>query len=147
MKLVSACLIGVNCNYKGENRLNQRLFEEFIKGELYPVCPEVLGGLTIPRYAAEIKNGTGSDVLRNMAKVFDSTDNDVTYQFITGAYKVLEIARIIGVGEAVLKARSPSCGCGKIYDGSFSQILIDGDGVTTALLKKYNLRVINDEEI
>jgi uncharacterized protein YbbK (DUF523 family) len=147
MNIVSACLIGINCNYKGENKLNQRIFEEFRKGELYPVCPEVLGGLPIPRLPSETKYGTGLDVINGTAKVISKSGNDVTVSFIKGAYEVLRIAQTIGAKEAILKSRSPSCGCGKIYDGTFSDKLIDGDGVTTALLKKFGIKVITDEEI
>jgi len=147
MKLVSACLIGINCNYKGESKLNQKVFEEFRKGELYSVCPEVLGGLPVPRPGSETKYGTGLDVINGTAKVISKNGSDITDSFVKGAHEVLKIAQTIGAKEAILKARSPSCGCGKVYDGTFSDKLIDGDGVTTALLKKYGIKVITDEEI
>lgn len=147
MKLVSACLIGINCNYKGKNNLNKKLFEEFKKGELFPVCPEILAGQKIPRPNAEIVNGTGLDAIEGRAKIVDRHGNDITEEFIKGANEVLNIAKTLGVEEAILKARSPSCSCGKIYDGIFSEKLIDGDGVTTALLKKNGIKVKTDEEI
>jgi uncharacterized protein YbbK (DUF523 family) len=146
MKLVSACLIGIDCNYRGENKLNHRIFEEFRKSKLYPVCPEVLGGLPIPRSPSEIKCGTGLDVINESTKVISKSGDDLTDSFVRGAYEVLRIAQTIGAKEAVLKSRGPSCGCGKIYDGTFSGKLIDGDGVTTALLKKFGIKVITDEE-
>jgi uncharacterized protein YbbK (DUF523 family) len=144
MKLVNACLVGINCNYVGENKLNQKLFEEFVKGNLYPVCPEVLGDLPVPRPPAEIKYGSGLDVLNNRVKVINPNGNDVSKNFIRGAYSVLQIAKAINAKEAILKSNSPSCGCGKIYDGTFSRNLVDGDGVTTALLKENGIKVFNE---
>jgi uncharacterized protein YbbK (DUF523 family) len=146
MKIVSACLIGINCTWKGENKLNNKLFEEFKKGNLYPVCPEILGGQPTPRPNAEIKGGTGLDVLEGRTKVLEPSGKDVTEQFIKGAQEVLRIAKLIGAKEAILKARSPSCGCGKTYDGTFSKTLIEGDGVTTALLKKNGIKVYTEED-
>jgi len=146
MKIVSACLIGINCNWKGENKLNQKIFEEFRKGNLYPICPEVLGGQPTPRLNAEIKGGTGLDVLEGRAKVVEINGKDVTERFIKGAQEVLRIAKTIGAKEAILKARSPSCGCGKTYDGTFSHSLVDGDGVTCALLRKNGIKVYTEED-
>jgi len=147
VKLVSACLIGINCNYEGKNKLNPKLFEEFKKGNLYPVCPEIMSGRKIPRHDAKITGGTGLDVLEGKAKLIEPDGNDVTDLFIKGANETLKIAKSVNVKEAILKARSPSCGCGKIYDGAFPKKLIDGDGVTAALLKKNGIKVINDEEV
>ena len=141
MKLVSACLIGANCNFEGKNWLNPKMFEEFSKGNLFPVCPEVLGGLPIPRVPAEIKGGDGSDVLSGRAKVINEKGVDVTCEFMKGASEVLGIAQSIGAKEALLTEKSPSCGCGVIFDGSFSNKFIDGDGVTAALLKKNGIKV------
>jgi len=146
MKIVSACLIGINCNWKGENKLNQKIFEEFRKGNLYPICPEVLGGQPTPKLNAEIKGGTGLDVLEGRAKVVEINGKDVTERFIKGAQEVLRIAKTIGAKEAILKARSPSCGCGKTYDGTFSHSLVDGDGVTCALLRKNGIKVYTEED-
>jgi uncharacterized protein YbbK (DUF523 family) len=145
MRLVSACLLGINCNYKGEGKPNPKLLEEFRKGLIYPVCPETLGRMSIPRAAAEIRGGTGLDVINGKARVLDKNGADVTRKFLDGASAVLELAKSLGAKEAVLKARSPSCGCCKIYDGTFSGTLIDGDGVTAALLKKNGITVLSDE--
>jgi uncharacterized protein YbbK (DUF523 family) len=145
MKIVSACLVGINCNYKSENKLNPKIYEDFEKGGLFPVCPEVFGGQPIPRPPAEIRNGTGLDVLEGKAKVINPDGSNVTSYFVKGAFEVLKIAKTIGAKEAILKARSPSCGCGKTYDGTFSGILIKGDGVTTALLKKNGIKVYTEE--
>ena len=141
MKLVSACLIGVNCNFEGKNWLNPKLLEEFEKGNLFPVCPEVFGGLPVPRVPSEIQGGDGSDVLAGKAKVVNEKGVDVTSQFVAGATAALKIAQSVGAKEALLIERSPSCGCGLIYDGTFSDRCVKGDGVTVALLKKNGIKV------
>ncbi len=141
MKLVSACLLGVNCNFEAKNWLNPKLLEEFQKGNMFPVCPEVQGGLSVPRVPAEIQGGTGPDVLEGKAKVVNMNGQDVTEQFLKGANQALQIAKAIGAKEALLTERSPSCGCGLIFDGSFKDRFIAGDGVTAALLKKNGIKV------
>jgi uncharacterized protein YbbK (DUF523 family) len=141
MKLVSACLIGVNCNFKAQNWLNPKLCAEFLKGDYFPVCPEVLGGLTVPRVPSEIVGGGGSEVLSGKAKVINMEGTDVTAQFVKGAYAALEIAKTVGAKEALFTEKSPSCGCGLIFDGSFTDKFVKGDGVTAALLKKNGIKV------
>ncbi|HET7838804.1 MAG TPA: DUF523 domain-containing protein [Rectinemataceae bacterium] len=141
MKLVSACLLGIKCNYRAEGKAEAGLVAEFAQGGLFPVCPEILGGLGCPRHAAEIVGGGGAEVLRGEAKVLDSDGEDLTSEFLKGAYAVLAIARSLGAEEAILIEKSPSCGCGWIFDGSFSHRLIEGDGVTAALLKQHGIRV------
>ncbi len=136
MILVSACLSGKNCAYDGKNRLNQEIKDMVDKNLAIPICPEVLGGRTIPRTKTEIKGGTGSDVLNGRAKVFDENGKDSTEEFLKGARLALDIAKKHNIKKAILKSKSPSCGVGKIYDGTFKGKLIDGDGVTAALLKK-----------
>lgn len=96
--------------------------EQFKKGELIPVCPEQLGGLSTPRSNAEIVGGTGIDVLEGKAKVMKEDGAEVTEHFPRGAYEVLNIAKKLQVKKAVLKARSPSCGIRKIYDGTFCEL-------------------------
>ncbi len=141
MKLVSACLLGINCNFEGKNWQNQQLQEEFLKGELFPVCPEVLGGLSVPRVPSEIQSGDGKDVLEGKVAVVNLQGIDVTDEFMVGAYEVLKIAEAVGAKEALLTEKSPSCGCGVIFDGSFSDKFREGDGVTAALLKKNGIKV------
>ncbi|MCW3983396.1 MAG: DUF523 domain-containing protein [Candidatus Bathyarchaeota archaeon] len=141
MKLVSACLLGVNCNFEAKNWLNPKLREEFLRGELFPVCPEVLGGLSVPRVPAEIVGGDGWDVLEGKAKVMNMEGVDVTVQFVEGAKRALQIGQAVGAKEALLIEKSPSCGCGKIFDGTFKEKFKAGDGVTAALLKKNGLKV------
>ncbi|MBU1148099.1 MAG: DUF523 domain-containing protein [Candidatus Omnitrophica bacterium] len=136
MILVSACLAGEKCAYDGEGRLDPKVKDL----ECIAVCPEVLGGRSVPRAKAEIRDGTGEDVLDGKAKVFDENGLDVTDQFIKGAFVALEIAKKYGVKETILKSRSPSCGVGKIYDGSFDKKVVDGDGVTAALFKKAGIQ-------
>lgn len=115
--------------------------EEFKSGELYPICPEVLGGLSIPRIPAEIQGGDGLDVIEGKAYVVNMQGIDVTDEFMKGAYEALRLAEVIGAKEALLVEKSPSCGCGEIFDGTFTGKLKPGDGVTTALLKKKGIKV------
>jgi uncharacterized protein YbbK (DUF523 family) len=135
------CLLGVNCNFNAKNWLNPQLLEEFKKGNLYPVCPEVLGGLLVPRVPSEIQGGTGADVISGKAKVVNMQGEDLTCQFLKGAQETLRIAKAVGAKEALLTERSPSCGCGLIFDGSFKDKFVKGDGVTAALLKKNGIKV------
>lgn len=145
MQLVSACLCGVNCKYNGKNNENSYMIELLRKGEVIPVCPEQLGGLSTPRKACEISGGTGLDVLEGKAQVINSDGDDLSENFIRGAEETLLMAKKMGITRAILQRRSPSCGVGKIYDGSFSSLLIDGDGVTAALLTQNGITVISDE--
>jgi len=141
LKLVSACLLGINCNFEAKNWQNPQLIEEFKKGNLFPICPEVQGGLPVPRVPSEIQGGTGVDVIEGKAKVVNMQGEDVTEQFLKGAHEALRIAQAVGAKEALLIEKSPSCGCGYIFDGSFKDRFISGDGVTAALLKKNGIKV------
>lgn len=147
-RLVSACLLGVNCRYDGRNNLNEKVMRLAAKDVLIPVCPEQLGGLETPRESMRIIGGTGSEVLDGKAKILNRSGRNVTENLIRGAKEILKIARSSGVREAILKARSPSCGCGKIHGWvSPSNRLIKGDGVTAALLKRHDIRVITEDEL
>ena len=97
--------------------------------------------MTTPRPAVEISGGAGADVLDGNARVVSSSGTDATENFIRGAREVLRIARAAGVKEAILKAKSPSCGCGRIYDGTFSGRLIEGNGVTAEILIRNGIKV------
>ena len=132
--LVSACLLGDNCKYNGGNNQNDELISLLKKHEVIKVCPEVMGGLSTPRLSSEIKN----------AKVINTDNIDVTEYFKIGAEKTLEIAKKNNIKYAILKSNSPSCGYGKIYDGSFSHTLIDGNGITADLLSKNGIIILNE---
>ena len=135
MKIVSACLVGINCRHDGKNKLRKELIEAFKRGELLPLCPEQLGGLPTPRTPSIIINGDGYDVLDGKTRVINQRNEDVTENFIRGAEEVLKIVKMLNVKETILESRSPSCGCGRIYDETSGE-LIRGDGVLTALLKR-----------
>jgi uncharacterized protein YbbK (DUF523 family) len=147
MKLCSACLLGIGCRYDGKSKLNEKALALSKREVLIPVCPEQLGGQSTPRPDAEIKGGDGKDVLDGKAKVVEPDKNNVSEYFVNGAREVLKIAKLYSIKEVILKQRSPSCGSGKIYDGSFSKKLVDGDGVTTALLKQNKIKVTSEEEL
>ena len=142
MDIASACLAGVKCRYDGESRPDDKITEMYRQGMLKLVCPECLAGLASPRCPSEIVGGDGRDVLEGTARVMAQDGGDRTMEFITGAEKTLETANRLGARRAWLKAKSPSCGSGRIYDGSFSGTLRSGDGVTAALLKKNGIDVV-----
>ena len=136
--LISECLLGVACRYDGGSKplpeaLLTRLTERY---GLVPVCPEQLGGLETPRAPSE-RRGT---------RVVMNTGNDVTAQYVRGAEQALYVARRFGCMKALLKERSPSCGSGIIYDGSFSGALTEGYGVTAELLMRNGIAVLGESE-
>jgi uncharacterized protein YbbK (DUF523 family) len=143
--IVSACLAGINCKYNGGNNLDERIKKLVKEGKAIPVCPEQLGGCPTPRPAAEISGGTGADVLDGKCSVIRKNGEDVTRGFLKGAEETLRIARTAGAREAILKARSPSCGSGTIYDGTFSGRTAEGNGVTAELLLRNGIRVLTEE--
>jgi uncharacterized protein YbbK (DUF523 family) len=148
VKLISACLLGIKCAWDGQDIYkSDKAIELSNSDTLMPVCPEQVGGLKTPRAPQEIQGGTGEDVLDGKCKVLNIDGEDVTQKFITGAEETLKIVKLFHIEEFIGKSRSPSCGCGQIYDGTFSQQLIDGDGVTTALLKRNGIRVITEEDL
>lgn len=110
------------------------------------ICPEQLGGLSTPRKPCEIVGGSAGDVLDGKAKVLNENREDVTSNFIRGANEVLGIANKINAKKAILKSRSPSCGCGEVYNGNFEKKLIKGNGITTELLIRNNIIVLTEEE-
>ncbi len=148
--LVSACLLGQKVRYDGKDnyQAHVRLRYWVELGRVIPVCPECLGGLPVPRPAAEIQAGaTGNDVIHQQAKITTITGKDVTAEYLSGARKTLKVAQDNQVMVAILKARSPSCGSTHIYDGTFSNNVIDGIGVTAALLVENGIQVFNEAEI
>lgn len=134
--LVSACLLGVPCRYDGTGQADERILALAKKHHLIPVCPEQLGGLPTPRPSAE-RNGT---------RVLTRDDRDVTAPFQRGAEVTLRLARLFSCRIAILKANSPSCGSGQIYDGCFCGRLVPGDGMTAALLKQDGLTVLSEKD-
>lgn len=143
---LSACLTGVNCMYNGKNKLHSFFARMCDEGKVVAACPEVLGGFEIPHSPSEIFDGDGLDVLEGDAKVMSREGRDVTEIFLKGAQRVMDLIREHKIKKAVLKSKSPSCGCGLIYDGSFSDRLVSGDGVTAALLKMNGITVVSDVE-
>jgi len=137
IKICSACLLGIKCRYDGKSKANKKVIQLSKNEILIPVCPEQLGGLPTPREAAEQKN----------KRVITRSGEDVTESFHRGAKQVLKLVKLFGIKEAILKQRSPSCGCGQVYDGSFSGKVIKGNGVTAALLKRNKIKVISEEDL
>ena len=142
--IVSACLAGFPCRYDGKAQTDPEI-EDLVKcGKAVPVCPEALGGLPTPRVPCEIVGGSGEDVLAGSARViaFDGRIAfDCTDAFIKGARAALKAAKDIGAARSVLKANSPSCGFGTIYDGSFSGTRKPGSGVAAALLSQNGITI------
>jgi uncharacterized protein YbbK (DUF523 family) len=145
--MMSACLLGEACRYDGTAKSSPKLIAGLSDFELAPFCPEKSGGLPIPRPPAEIQNGDGAAVLAGQAKVIDSSGSDCTAAFVAGAKKTLAMAEKLQPVLVVGKAKSPSCGVGRIYDGSFSGTLRSGDGVTMALLREAGLAVCTEESL
>ena len=144
--LISGCSAGLPVSHDGRGRLKEKVRALITSGAGVAVCPEQLGGMSTPRETCEISGGDGHGVLDGTARVVTRSGRDVTEEFLEGARRALELARRHGCRKAVLKARSPSCGKGSIYDGSFSGGLKTGDGVTAALLSREGIEVVTDEE-
>ena len=138
---------GNNFYYNGKSKISESIKKLVEENKAIPVCPEVLGGLPVPRERSEIKGGTGRDVLAGKCKVITESGKDVTDNFITGAKEVLSLAKKYNANKAILKSHSPACGCGKIHDGSFTGKSITGDGVTCALLKTNGIEVTSNDDI
>ncbi len=143
MKLVSACLLGLDCAYHGKSNKCDLLIEKLDLKEVVPICPEQLGGLKTPRDRARIVGGDGKSVLDGKAKVMTFNGEDVTAQYIQGGKECLKLVKLYGIKEAILKAYSPSCGCGEIFTEDFEGKK-KGDGTTTALLKKNGIKVTTE---
>lgn len=136
--LVSACLLGEACRYDGQSRPCAHIIKLKEKHTLIPVCPEVMGGLPTPRPASEIQPG---------GWLLNREGEDVTEAYKLGAETVLAIAREQNATVAILKEKSPACGKGRIYDGSFSGTLTEGNGVCAALLLENGMCVLGESEI
>lgn len=148
MKLCSACLLGIECRYDGKSNIekaSQKLIEEYKKGNLIPVCPEQLGGLSIPRSGARILSGKGEDVLDGKSKLVTDDGKDVTQQYIKGAFETLKIAKDLKVEEVILKQKSPSCGSAFTQGGEKERVTVEGSGVTTVLLQRNGIKVVDEK--
>ena len=135
--IISACLLGENVKYNGLNNYNPLILKLKEKYELIPICPEVFGGLSIPRDPSEIKDN----------KVISSKGLDVTANFNNGAYKALKIAKDNNIKIAILKDGSPSCGSSYIYDGTFNHKKVNGFGITAKLFKDNGIKIYSENEI
>ena len=133
--MVSACLAGLHCRYDGRTNHKPEVAELVASGLAVPVCPEELGGLPTPRDPSE----------RRGDAVVSCAGRDVTAEFAAGAEAALYIAEEYGCSAAILKARSPSCGCGRIYDGTFTRTLVEGNGLFAELLLKKGFEVFTEE--
>ncbi len=132
---ISACLAGFICRYDGKNQANPIIEKLYKKGYALPVCPEVLGGLSVPRTPCEMLNG----------KIIDKNGIDHTFAFLQGAFKASVMIKNSGCQVAILKSKSPSCGYGKIYDGTFTKRLVDGSGLLAQILIQNPIKIFTDE--
>ena len=144
MIIVSACLLGIKCRYDGGSTPDKKLQSMMSEVAFVPMCPEQLGGLSTPRVHARIVDGNGEDVINGLAKVIDANNRDVTGQFLKGAEEVREIARLMKIGTAIMKEKSPSCGVRFIRESGVTKA---GMGVTSALLMREGVNVISSDEI
>lgn len=147
--LISSCLLGNKVRYDGRgfSEIPATLRRWQQEQRLIPLCPEMAGGLGCPRPPAEIQGGQGVAVLNGDTQVLTIAGEDVSAAFIRGAEIALKTCQQQGIQLAVLKARSPSCGNQRNYDGSFSGTQVSGEGVTAALLRQHNIRVFNEEQL
>ena len=133
--LISACLAGIECTYKGKNNLKAPVRRLFLSSRAVAVCPEVMGGLSVPRENAEIIGG----------RVITSSGKDITKNCLAGSRIALRLAKRYGIRKAILKASSPSCGYGLVYDGTFSGTLTKGSGILAGLLAKNGIKVMDEK--
>lgn len=152
MYIISACLLGCDCKYNGGNNYNEAVVQFTKEHKYIMICPETAGGLLSPRPPAEIQADRSTDSRVTDNRVIDKEGNDVTDAFTRGAEACLKEA--LNESErnnepmegAILKANSPSCGCGHIYDGTFTGTLIKGDGIFAAMLRKKGIALMTEED-
>lgn len=143
---ISACLGGVSCRYDGREQTIPTLKKLVTEGQAIVICPEVAGGLPIPREPAEIVGGDGFDVWDHQAKVMTISGKDVTEAYKNGAINAYQVLKEKQISTLILKANSPSCGSSTIYDGSFTGSLKEGIGVATAYFLQQKISVCSEEE-
>ncbi len=134
--IVSACLCGEKTRYDGKLIVSEKIKKLVDEKKAIMICPEVDGGLSVPRLPCEIQDN----------KVVNTSSEDMTDYFVRGAYKTLETAQKYGIKKAILKEKSPSCGGNYIYDGTFTETLISGEGITARLLREHGIEIISDED-
>ena len=135
--LVSACFLGLRCRYDGQSKPSETVLALREAHTLIPVCPEQLGGLATPRIPAE----------RRGESFVNAAGADVTEAYRRGAEEAVKLAEALGCRVAVLKERSPACGCGEIYDGSFTRTLVPGDGAAAEALKRAGVTVVGESAV
>ena len=137
MIIVSACLVGIPCRYDGSAKPCERVIQLVSEGGAIPVCPEQLGGLPTPRPAAEKRDG----------RIVGLDGTDFTNEFVEGAKEAIKLANLVGAKKAILKSKSPTCGSGEIYDGTFSGTVIEGDGIFAEMCKRQGIEVETEKDI
>lgn len=137
--VVSACLCGNKCRYNGQS-VESDLYVE--KNEVLILCPEILGGLGVPREPCEIVNGNAKDVINGKAKIIGVSGNDYTKEYLNGVENAIKIVKQHNIKVAYLKQNSPSCGFGKVYDGQFQNKKIIGNGIFAEELKELGIKII-----
>ena len=147
MIIASSCLVGKKCSYDGENRFSAAVFSVCKKFGYIDLCPELLGGFGSPREKHEVSFGGGTAVLNGAGKVVSESGEERTDKFLRGANEALALCLRSGATIAFLKAKSPSCGKGMIYDGSFCGRLVAGNGVTAELLMLNGMKVFTENEV
>ena len=147
--LLSACLMGDPVRYDGQSKalLDSTLDQLLAQDRVIRFCPEVAGGLPVPRAAAEIQAGDGPAVIAKLAQVKTQDGTDVSDNFLSGARQALALCRQHNITVAVLTESSPSCGSSQVYDGSFTRKPIPGSGVTAALLRQHGISVFNQHQL
>lgn len=137
--LISACLYGEKCRYNGSNVNSDLKFDE---KEVLKICPELLGGLGVPRESCEIVGGNAEDVINGTAKIIGLSGKDYTNEYLQGMEKAIQLVKKHKIEIAYLKQNSPSCGYGKVYDGNFCGKIIKGNGIFAEMLKKLGIKII-----
>ena len=148
--MMSACLLGVNCNYKSgcsyDFTKNSRFWSYLCsKYNIIPICPEQMGGLPTPRIPSELLD-TAENIELGKGIIISKEGKDVTHNFVKGANEILRLSRLYSVQFAILKSKSPSCGTKSVYDGSFNSVLIDGQGYTAYLLGKSKIKLYDESD-
>jgi len=147
--VVSACLLGRACRYDGKSGYNPEVALLCRRNDIHPlvVCPEILGGLPVPRLPAEIRGGSAAEVWSGRAQVVTSDGRDVTDAFIRGACLTMDQAAKAGAVAAIMKTRSPSCGKSYVYDGTFRGVLRPGPGIAADYLERHGLKVFGEDQL